>query len=110
MTIPASPFTRDLMHEALAGYAPEQLAAWWVDLNGFHWPADFPLPEPDGWIDTPYQYTKRTLAKPLYRFLREHVSPEERSRAWWIRKLGRTAEEWAEWWDREGKEAPDGVG
>ena len=34
---------------AIANRDPETLLRWWCDFNSFHWPDDYPEPEPSGW-------------------------------------------------------------
>jgi hypothetical protein len=33
----------------LSTYDQTTLARWWCELNIYRWPADFPIPKPEGW-------------------------------------------------------------
>jgi hypothetical protein len=92
------PESEDVLRQ-LAGYDPETLAAWYVALNGFCWPLDFPIPPPAGWRETPRGRLRMPLSHPFFVAVCALTTPEARSKAWWTLHLHRSVAEWEAWWD-----------
>jgi len=99
----------DTIRQALAGYDAQTLAAWLVDLNCLLWPADFPLPPPPGWAAAPRGRMRYRLAAPVYTVIRQLITAEDFSRAWWTLKLQRSVDEWAAWWDEQGQRSAESL-
>ncbi len=82
-----------------SGATREQLGQWYCDLNSFHWPEDLPVARPEGFAA---MKNKEKHADPffqsIFRQLKAAIPPRERSRAWHIYKMGRTEEQWEDWW------------
>lgn len=82
----------------------EKRAEWYCELNCWEWPADLPMAKPDG-FDNLEQKEKHEL--PLFNLVIDfidHQTPEfERCRAWHLGHIGKTEEEFKEWWGRRPK-------
>lgn len=92
---------RDAIREAIAGYDPDTLARWQVQLNVWLWPGDCPLARPEDWnsVGIGSCITKSYRGHALWEVLDEVVPVDDFSRAHWLYVLGKTAAEWQDWWD-----------
>jgi hypothetical protein len=91
--------TTDEILRQLAGYDPDTLAVWVVELNCFRWPAECPIPMPEGWTAVRHNRERMALSQPLWQALHRLVTEEDVSRVWWTHTLGRPREAWQTWWD-----------
>lgn len=71
----------------------------YCDANCFKWLLPYFL-KPHDWekMASCDQY-KNKLHRLVFKLSCLMTTKRGRSRAWWIYKLGRTEEQWAEWWD-----------
>lgn len=80
----------------LQGYPRSMLARWYVIMNCWGWPSDFPYSEPPGWETMPYWqrrdeittpcWTRDMILRPFCATLRELCPSEAIDEAWQHRK------------------------
>lgn len=73
---------------------------WWVDLNCWRTPEDFPFQLPDI-TGRENERADNLVWTAAWRAVNASISREEASRAWWTIELGKSEEEWRHWWENE---------
>ena len=79
------------------------LARWANILNSWEWPTDFPVEKPVEFDSLPSRNTslpadKYRLLTPYVRVIESLISRREILRDWHLNTLGRTEEQFDEWW------------
>lgn len=89
------------LNAAVKAAPKETRERWWVQMNCWECPADFPVPLPD-FTDREREQFDDPVWSSAWRAVNAAVSREDASRAWWTLNLGKTEQEWREWWGSRG--------
>ena len=90
------------MIDLMEKYTMEELASLYAHMNVYEWPTEILGSEPWYWENARKTNSiklcecKRFMK--LFKKLEKNVPEEFKSHAWWIEILGRTEEEWWNWW------------
>lgn len=84
--------------ELVAEAPQETRERWYVQMNCWGCPADFPVPLPDFTGREHDQFDDHEW-RAAFSAVSNSLTTEQMSRAWWLLELGKTEEEWRAWWN-----------
>ena len=89
-------------------YTMDELASFYAHTNAWEWPTEILGPEPWYWEKARTTGSIKKLCncqriRKIFHKLEKIVPRELQSRAWWLEILGRTEEEWRDWWYEIGR-------
>ena len=80
-----------------------RLGEAYVNMNGWKWD-EICGPKPEGFDEmTSREKYELPAFKKAFRKIRLYLTYEQMSMFWWTIELGKTYEEWREWYDEEGR-------